>query len=83
MRYYLYNMRKERLMTQRDVADELCITNQYYQLIEAGQRQSDLNASTIQKLATVFGKSVAEIHELEMAYQNERQECATIGRWLI
>lgn len=65
-------LRESTSATQQDVADRIGVTSQYYQMIEAGRRQADLSSSMVDRLAAVFGKSVEEIHEMEMAYQAER-----------
>ena len=74
MRNYLKDLRRERKMPQRIVADLIGISPQNYQQIEAGQRQADLNSSTAQRLANVFEKSLTEILEFELAYQSEREQ---------
>lgn len=72
MRKYLEKLRDNSEMTQQVVADAVGVSRQYYCFIEAGKRQADMNSSIICKLADVFGVTVAEFFDMEMAYQDER-----------
>lgn len=57
--------RLENKMTQQDVAKKLGITTQYYQKIEANQRQTKLDFSLVVKLASIFDMDMSEIASLE------------------
>ncbi len=54
MRTWLKELRRTSKMSQQNVADILGITQQYYNLIESGERQSKMSIETAQKLAAVF-----------------------------
>lgn len=54
MREWLKKLRLKRNLSQQNVADELGITQQYYNLIENGERQSKMTIDTAQKLAKIF-----------------------------
>lgn len=66
-RRYLVNLREQRNETQQTVADAIGLTRQYYQLIEAGDRQKRMDISLATKLATHFDVELAEIirHEAQ------------------
>lgn len=65
MRKYLQKLRAEKDITQQSVADNLGITRQYYNLIEAGERQQCLKLETARKLADIFGVTLEYILENE------------------
>lgn len=65
MREWLKKLRLKRNLSQQNVADELGITQQYYNLIENGERQSKMTIDTAQKLAKIFDVS------LDFILQNE------------
>jgi len=65
VREYLKRFRTEMHLTQREVANELNISESGYNLIEKGERQKDLNLSFVQKLSDIFGVSVSQIIEEE------------------
>ena len=52
-------------MKQKDVAEKLGISQNYYSDIEKGNRQSDLSLSLTQKLADVFGITLEQIADFE------------------
>lgn len=54
--------------SQDDVAKKLGITQQYYSYIENGERQKKMDIQICEKIAQVFGISVAEI----IAYEAQR-----------
>jgi len=49
-RKYLKNLRLAKNMTQAQVSDAMQMSQHYYSLIEAGERQSDISLSIIRKL---------------------------------
>lgn len=61
MRAWLKNIRENRGYSQQQVADKLKITRQYYQQIEAGDRQQKMDITLIVKLSEIFGISIEEI----------------------
>lgn len=58
MRTWLKTLRCEKSLSQQEIADKLEIAQQYYSLIENGERQKDLDLSLVIKLAKIFGVSV-------------------------
>ena len=65
MRKYLTEHRKQKGLTQQYVANALGVSRQYYQQIEAGQRQQKLELFLASKLASVFQLSLHELLEQE------------------
>lgn len=61
IREYLTRWREEQRKSQQVVADSVGITQQYYQLIEAGKRQQDMGITLVGKLADAFGKTFEEV----------------------
>lgn len=66
MREWLKTLRIENGLTMKDMGDRLGISESYYCSIEGGERQKKMDIMLCHQIATVFGKSVAEICELEM-----------------
>ena len=58
MRSWLKTLRCKKGLSQKEIADKLEIAQQYYSLIENGERQKDLDLSLVIKLAKIFGVSV-------------------------
>ena len=54
MRAYLKTLRNEKSLSQENVAQCLGIKQNYYAMIENGERQKDMNLSLAEKLADVF-----------------------------
>lgn len=65
MREYLKKLRSDKNMSQKAVADELKISQNYYSSIECGTRQKDLDLSLILKLSELFDVTVEWIIEQE------------------
>lgn len=65
MREYLKAMRSERGLTLQNIADKLGITKQYYQLIENGERQQNMDITLACKIADAMGVSLTDIVENE------------------
>ena len=65
MRTWLKELRRTSKMSQQNVADLLGITQQYYNLIESGERQSKMSIETAQKLAAVFDVPIEYVLEKE------------------
>ena len=65
MREWLKRFRESRQMTQQNVADLLGITKQYYQQIEAHERQKKMDIMMITKLSEIFEIPVEKIISLE------------------
>lgn len=65
MRSYLKILREERGLSQQNVADAIGISQQYYNMIENGERQQKMDVPLLKKLALVFKVSVEYILEQE------------------
>ena len=65
MRQYLVSLRNEHGYSQQDVADKLNISRQYYQMIEAGERQKKMDISLASGIATLYGISVMDVENYE------------------
>lgn len=65
MRDWLASTRKEKGMTQLEVANQLDISESYYNYIENGDRQKKMDVALAAKLSVVFGIPVTKIIELE------------------
>lgn len=66
MRLYLKNIRKEKKLTQTEVASRIGINSAAYTMIENGDRQKDMSLSTIVKLSKALGVSRDKIISEEM-----------------
>ncbi len=65
MRDYLKTLRTGKGYTMQEMADMIGISKQYYQLIEAGDRQKRMDITLVQKIALIFGISLEKIVEEE------------------
>lgn len=65
MREYLKQLRISKEMTMQDVADAFGITRQYYEMIESGDRQKNMDFTLVTKISTLFGISMEQIAEYE------------------
>lgn len=65
MRNWLKQLREERGMTQKQVAEQLNISESYYSYIEAGDRQKMMDISLARKISKIFGISIEQIVENE------------------
>ncbi len=70
MRVWLKDLRNTKGWTQEIVANKLGISRQAYAQIEAGERQADLNLSTLTALSEIFKISVSKIIKYERALNN-------------
>lgn len=75
MREYLVNYRKQSDFSQHYVAKELGISSQYYQMIENGTRQKNMNITLVSKLSDVFHVPMQEIISQEQLWKSEDQLC--------
>ena len=68
MRNWLKNLRDSRQLSQSDIAQKLQISQNYYSMIENGERQKQLSMELAQKIADVFGITLDYIskHESEV-----------------
>ena len=53
-REYLKKLREQRNMSMQIVADKIGITRQYYQQIEAGERQKKMDVTLVIALSNLF-----------------------------
>ena len=65
MRKWLKELREKANMSQQNVAEQLGISQNYYSMIESGERQSKMTIDTAQKLAKIFDVSIDVILENE------------------
>lgn len=65
MRTWLKNLRDKNSFTQLEMSKKLDISESYYNLIENGERQKNLDLSLVTKLAELFDVSVEWIAEQE------------------
>lgn len=65
LRDYLKRERKKLGLTQREVADKLGISQNYYCDIENGNRQNEMRSNILTGLSKIFNLSVNEIIEME------------------
>lgn len=65
MRSWLKELRKNRKLTQQNVADLLGITRQYYQMIESCERQRNMDIALLTKLSEIFQISLIKLVKLE------------------
>lgn len=70
MRVWLKDLRNTKGWTQEIVANKLGISRQAYAQIEAGERQADLNLSTLTALSEIFKISISKIIKYERALNN-------------
>lgn len=61
MRTYLKILRKEKKLSMQDAADAIGISRQYYQQIEAGERQKKMDITLVSAIADLFNVSVEYI----------------------
>ena len=54
MRNYLVTLRKEKNYTQKQFAEKLDISESYYNQIENGERQKNMDVSLLCKISTVL-----------------------------
>ena len=65
MREYLKELRKNKNLTQMDVASRLDMSESYYNLIENGSRQTTLRIDVAQGLAEALDIPLSKLLELE------------------
>lgn len=70
MRVWLKDLRNTKGWTQEIVANKLGISRQAYAQIEGGERQADLNLSTLTALSEIFKISISKIIKYERALNN-------------
>lgn len=65
MRSWLKKKRKEKGLTQENMAQKIGISRQYYAFIESGFRLPDLSFSIAVKISEIFNISLEQIKEYE------------------
>lgn len=65
MRTWMKKAREDKLMTMKDAADEIGISESYYSRIENGERQKHIDSDLVFKMSKVFGISVSQIFKYE------------------
>jgi len=66
LRGYLKQLREEKNVSQRNVEERTGFSQQYYSLIESGERQADMSLSVMKKLSEAFDVPLEFIIEEEM-----------------
>lgn len=65
MREYLKIFRIAQNLSQIDIANAIGISQQYYSLIESGERLNSLTVEIVSKLANILNVSIEEIFYYE------------------
>lgn len=73
MRDWLKNLRIRNQKTQKEVAVELDISESYYNMIENGERQPDMNLSIMKRLSETFQVSLQFIVDEEAKLDRSMQ----------
>lgn len=71
MRFWLKELRELNRLSQQQVAEKLNITRQYYQQIEAGDRQQKMDMALSVKLSEIFNVSISDIVAFEKEFKAE------------
>lgn len=66
MREWLFELRKANNLTLKEAGEKLGISESYYKMIEAGQRQQNMDMVLIQKISAAFEIPITKIFSLEM-----------------
>ena len=64
-RDYLKELRKDSGLSQAQIAEKLQVTQQYYSLIENGNRQQNISIEIVEKLAEIFKIPISRLVEME------------------
>lgn len=67
-REYLIEMRTQKGLTQRDISKQLGISESYYNLIENGIRQKNMNVTTLYRLSKALQVSITILVDKEMNF---------------
>ena len=67
MREWLTQSRKERNLTQKEMAKRMKCTEAYYSLIENGKRQNPMDLRTVWLLAKALNMTIREVVDREVA----------------
>ena len=69
MREDLKHLREEKQMTMQEVADKIGISRQYYQMIECGERQKNMDITLVKSLSDVFKIPIEIIFDAESRHK--------------
>lgn len=61
MRDYLRKLRENSHLSMQDIADKIGISRQYYQQIEAGERQKKMDITLVSAIANLFSVPIGDI----------------------
>ena len=76
MREYLKELRQKKSLSQQAVADKIGVVQNYYTMIETGERQKDMSLSVMEKLSQVFGVTIDYIICQETKLKNDQRDSA-------
>lgn len=71
MREFLRDLRKERKLSQNDIAKRMGLTQSFYSMIETGERVERMNLEMAIKLANVLEIDSGDFIEREMEWELE------------
>ncbi|MBD5112894.1 MAG: helix-turn-helix transcriptional regulator [Ruminococcaceae bacterium] len=71
MRNYLVTLRKEKNLTQKQLAKKLDISESYYNQIENGERQKRMDITVIDRLSKALGIPASDIIRYESEIKGE------------
>lgn len=71
MREFLRDLRKERKLSQDDIAKRMGLTQSFYSMIETGERVERMNLEMAIKLANVLEIDSADFIKREMEWERE------------
>lgn len=71
MREYLIEARKKKGLTQQNVADAVGVSRQYYNMIENGERQQQMDITLATKLAEALEMELIDIVQAETLRRKE------------
>ena len=69
MRNYLKSLRENNGLSQQNVENITGIKQQYYSLIETGERQQDMSLSVMEKLSSALNVPLDEFIKMEQEYK--------------
>lgn len=71
MREFLRDLRKERKLSQDEIAKRMGLTQSFYSMIETGERVERMSLETAMKLANELGIDSGDFIEREMEWELE------------
>ena len=72
MRSFLKDLRKERKLTQVEISKRMGITQQYYNMIETGERNERMNLDVAVNIAKALDMEPFDFITLELEWEQER-----------